>query len=213
MKKWLGFCMFSMLILFCGCQTQSQDMYVSPAPATTAAPTPDITLSPVPTEEPTPAATPQSVPEDNTIASSYTKIYDKDSNRTKNLKIAAKAVDGTIVQPNQVFSFNDTVGPRTEKKGYKQASVLIGEEHTTGIGGGVCQVSTTIFNAAEKAGLEIVERHKHQVEVAYAKNGTDATVNYGTMDMKFKNTRPYSIMIRASVNKSRVTVVIKQAEN
>ncbi len=204
MKKLL--CLI-LLCLLCGCTVQNQPSPTT-SPAVSEFPTP--TVSPAETTTPTPE--PTVTPEDKTIASASTKILDKNAARTKNLRLAADAVDGTVIKPNEIFSFNDTVGPRTEAKGYQEAPVLVGTEHKNGIGGGVCQVSTTIFNAAEKAELDIVERHAHQLRVAYAKDGSDATVNYGTMDMRFKNTKSYNIVLRASVTKSKVSVTLEREQ-
>lgn len=162
--------------------------------------------TPIPTEAP--KETEKQKPKQEVLAEFSTSILSKDKNRTANLKTAAKAVNGKIVKKGEIFSFNQTVGPRTEEKGYKEASVLVGEEESRGIGGGVCQISTTIFNAAQKANLQIVERHKHQKEVAYAKNGTDATVNYNDLDMKFKNTSNRDIRINVSIKKNKVNVKI-----
>lgn len=194
------------LMLLSGCYSAPQN-----TPEPTFSPLPELT--PTPTLVPTPETTPEPTPEpakepEKIIASFSTKVYDKSKNRVQNLKLAAKAVNGTVVKPNETFSFNKTVGPRTAEKGYKEAPVLIGKEHTTGLGGGVCQVSTTLFNAAQKAGLNIVERHTHDIEVVYAKNGTDATVSYGSLDMKFKNTKDYNILIRASASSSKVSVTL-----
>jgi vancomycin resistance protein YoaR len=192
------------LMLLSGCYSAPQN-----TPESTVSPLPESTQTPEPSPEITPEHTPESTKEpDKIIASFSTKVYDKSKNRVQNLKLAAKAVNGTVVKPGETFSFNKIVGPRTAEKGYKEAPVLIGKEHTTGLGGGVCQVSTTLFNAAQKAGLSIIERHTHDIEVVYAKNGTDATVSYGTLDMKFKNTKEYSILIRSSASNSKVSVTL-----
>lgn len=195
-----------LILLLSGCHTAHQ-----PTPAPTSSPSPSPSDTPESTSEPTPEPTPEPTQEPTkepkkVISSFSTKVYDKSKNRVQNLKVAAKAVNGTVIKPGETFSFNKTVGPRTAEKGYKEAPVLVGKEHTKGLGGGVCQVSTTIFNAAKKADLDIVERHTHDIEVVYAKNGTDATVSYGTLDMKFKNTKDYDILIRASANNSTVSV-------
>lgn len=232
MKK-LSTLIFVILILN-GCANQNSPQIAptkSPQPtinskkttAQTPVPTIDVTLQPTvePTPEPTPEQTVEPTPEPtqspsptkkpHTLAMCSTKIFDRDPNRMENLKVAAKAVNGYVVKKGHTFSFNDVVGVRTEKKGYKEAGVLVGKEKTVGLGGGVCQISTTIFQAAQKANLEIVERHTHEIQVVYAKNGTDATVNYNNLDFKFKNISDADVVIKVSVSNSSVKVTIKES--
>jgi vancomycin resistance protein YoaR len=98
-------------------------------------------------------------------------------------------INGTIVMPGETFSFNETTGKRTVAAGFKEANVIVGGNRLEpGIAGGVCQVSGTLFNAIVRADLEIVERHHHSFELSYLTRGRDATVNYGTADLRFKNT-------------------------
>lgn len=104
-----------------------------------------------------------------------------------NALIASRAVNGTIIQPNSIFSFNEVVGKRTYSKGYVDGFVVVGNEYTTGIGGGICRVSTGLYNSALKSGLTIIERHSHTLPVGYAIKNKDAAVVYGQWDMKFKN--------------------------
>lgn len=176
----------------------------------TAAP---ITVTPI-SAAPSPTTSPASEPENpNTVSSYTTVIHDKDENRVHNIKIAAEDLDGTVIEPGEVFSFNKTVGRRSEEKGYEEAPIFVDGEKDTGIGGGVCQVSTTLYNAALEADLEIVERHRHSREVSYVPEGKDATVVYNSKDLKFKNTKDYPIEIRVSVSEDEVKVMlIKKAE-
>lgn len=194
MKKHLV--LISAVLLLAGCAAPPSASPSPTSPAVTAAPTAESAAEPT--------AAPENVNTEKELASFSTKIYDKHKNRINNLELAAKAVNGKVIAPGETFSFNGTVGRRTEEKGYKKAQILVGKKHVQGLGGGVCQVSTTIYNAAEKAGMQIVERHKHDIEVVYAKNGTDATVSYGDKDMKFKNTKDYSVKIEASVSDGQV---------
>ena len=138
------------------------------------------------------------------IADASTPLLDKTNNRINNIKLAAKAIYGYSLKSGAVFSFNDVVGERTEKKGYMIAPVLLHNERTEDFGGGVCQVSTTLLGAAKSAGLEIIERHNHEKEVGYVKEGEDAAVDYGNLDLKFKNNTESEITIYIDVNEDNV---------
>ena len=133
------------------------------------------------------------------LYSSYTTKYVNNPNRTTNLKLACKAINGKVVYPGETFSFNATVGKRTEAKGYKEAYVFTGpNSHTMGVGGGVCQVASTMFNAALLGNFKIVERHQHSQRVTYCPLGRDAAIYWGSEDFKFKNTTNYPIKIKMS---------------
>src|SRR5262249_28583373 len=108
--------------------------------------------------------------------------------RSANIQNAASKIDGTIVPPGQTFSFNDLVGPRTLENGFAVAPEIMGDEMTTGVGGGTCQVSSTLHVAALYGALEIVERQSHSRPSAYTQMGLDATVSYPTVDLKVRNT-------------------------
>ncbi|WP_297428164.1 VanW family protein [Clostridium sp.] len=116
--------------------------------------------------------------------------------RCNNIEIATSVVNGTIVMPGEVFSFNDVVGPRTVERGYQEAGTYVGNKVEPGIGGGICQVSTTLYRAAMKANLRSLERTNHSMAVGYAQPGLDATVSYGYIDYKFKNTYDFPIYIQ-----------------
>ncbi|MCR3923256.1 MAG: VanW family protein, partial [Firmicutes bacterium] len=121
--------------------------------------------------------------------------------RTDNLYMAAKYMDGTVLAPGDVFSFNNVTGPRTFDRGYSMAPVVGG----MGIGGGVCQVATTVYNVALLAEMEIVERHPHSIRVGYVAAGKDATVtNY--IDMKFRNSTDKFVQIRSGAGGGHVWV-------
>lgn len=124
--------------------------------------------------------------------------------RYNNIQLASKSCNNTIVWPGKVFSFNDVVGPRTPERGYAIAPVIGGSD----FGGGVCQVSTTVYNAALKAGLPIVERYGHSRPVPYVAAGRDATVSYNAADMKFRNDRPYPIIVKAGVERGKIYAYI-----
>lgn len=144
------------------------------------------------------------------IAQYSTEIYDKEENRLNNIRLAAAAINGIQISAGEIFSFNDIVGERTAEKGYKEADLLVGKEKKRGIGGGVCQVSGTIYGAAQACGLETVERHKHEKEVAYARNGMDASVNYDNLDLKIRNTEDSDIKIFVWTDNEKVYAEIKK---
>lgn len=120
-------------------------------------------------------------------AYAVTNASSSSSNRLTNITLALGAINGTLLQPGEEFSFNQVVGKRTAERGYKVATAYSGGEVTEELGGGICQVSTTLFNAVVKADLEITERHAHSMPVSYVDKGKDATVSWGSQDLKFKN--------------------------
>lgn len=144
---------------------------------------------------------------------SYTTNFDSSkTNRISNIKLASKQINDIIIGPNEIFSFNETVGPMGEKEGYKKAVTYVNGQEKENFGGGVCQVSTTIFNAVNQLGVKIVERHNHSHEVPYAENGNDAAVSYGGADFKFKNTNPYSLQLNIDVKEKTITVSVSKVE-
>lgn len=131
--------------------------------------------------------------------SKYTTRYDESNiNRTNNIKIATEKINGTIIMPGEIFSYNNIVGARTIKAGYKEAAVYINGKVVDGIGGGICQVSSTLYNAILNANLEPVSRRNHYFMTSYVPASQDATVSYGTIDFKFKNTRKYPIKVECT---------------
>ncbi|NLM73120.1 MAG: hypothetical protein GX184_03705 [Clostridiaceae bacterium] len=142
------------------------------------------------------------------VLASYTTYYKTDTqnniNRGINIGLAAESIDGTILLPGEEFSFNEIVGPRTPQKGYKIAHVYVQGQIRDGTGGGVCQVSTTLYNAVLRANLQVNERHNHMFTVGYVPLGTDAAVSYGYADLKFTNTSGHPLMIKADVNKNSI---------
>lgn len=142
------------------------------------------------------------------LAQFSTKIYSKDSARQNNLEITSKKLNGTVVKPNETFSFTKTIGPSTAAKGYEEADIYDSNGNKIkGYGGGNCQVSSTLYNAVQKvSSLEVVERHEHSNTVPYVKEGHDAAVAYGSVDFKFKNTNNFSIKILVETSKKYVVV-------
>ncbi len=138
----------------------------------------------------------------------FTTNTTANSKRNTNVRLACEAVNGTILQPGEEFSFNSTVGQRTEAKGYQEASAYNNGEVVQEIGGGVCQVSSTMYNAVVKAGLKTSSRQSHTFEPTYVTPGTDATVSWGGPDYKFINNSDNPIGIRASYGSQTCTVSI-----
>lgn len=140
--------------------------------------------------------------------SSFTTKTTSNSKRNTNVKLSAEAINGTILQPGEEFSFNETVGQRTEAKGYKGAAAYNNGEVVEEIGGGVCQTSSTLYNAVLKAGLKTTKRQSHTYEPSYVTPGTDATVSWNGPDYKFVNNSSAAIGIRARYSDQTITVSI-----
>lgn len=141
--------------------------------------------------------------------STFTTRYDvSDTNRTTNLVIACQKINGKVVLAGETFSYNKALGPRTLAAGYRNGKVYEGGEVVDGIGGGICQISSTLYNTVLMANLETVERRNHQFVTSYLPAGRDATVVYGMTDFKFKNTRKYPVKIVASAKNGIATVSI-----
>jgi vancomycin resistance protein YoaR len=136
----------------------------------------------------------------------YTTYYGGEPNRIHNVQLVARLIDGALIAPNTTFSFNGTTGERSADKGFLEAPVIINGELQTGLGGGVCQVSTTVFNAAFEAGLPIESRTNHALYIDHYPQGRDATVNYPDIDLKFKNDTGKWLLVRTFVGSSALTV-------
>lgn len=142
------------------------------------------------------------------IGNFITKILDTDPDRVNNLQLCARTLDGVTVEPGQIFSFNDTVGKRTSQKGYEEAKILVEDKCEYAVGGGVCQISSTLYNAAKDAGMEIVERHSHSKDVHYVEKGNDAAVSWGSLDFKFRNVLTNPITLKIKVENGQVMAQI-----
>ncbi len=145
---------------------------------------------------------------DNIKASFITSLGNSDDNRRHNIKLAAEKVHNTFLMPGAVFSFNQVVGRADSAAGYLESLVIIDGDFTAGVGGGICQVSTTLFNAAANAGMEIKERHLHSKPVSYVAEGADATISYPGKDLKIGNNLGNPVIIGVVIDKNTVTVSI-----
>lgn len=138
--------------------------------------------------------------------------HTEDANRNHNLALACQAMNGVVLQPGEVFSYNDTLGQRTPERGYRRAGAYSGWELVQACGGGICQGSSTIYCAALYADLEIVQRRNHGYKVGYIEPGLDATVNWGGPDFQFRNSTHFPIQIAAEVSDGYVKVTILGTE-
>ena len=142
------------------------------------------------------------------LVGAYQTFYGGIANRIHNVQLVARLIDDHYIAPGAEFSFNDTTGERNEDKGFREAPVIINGELETGLGGGVCQVSTTAFNAAFEAGLSITERTNHALYISHYPQGRDATVNYPDLDLKFENDTGHWLWLRTYVSSSSLTVAL-----
>lgn len=149
-------------------------------------------------------------PEPKLIGGYYTTLPSDLPNRTNNVILACQKINGKILYPGQTFSFNQTVGPRTAELGFKEAPVFAGKKVMPGIGGGICQVSSTLYNAVISSHLKVVERHPHSMKVTYVPDKKDATVSFGIQDFKFRNTLSRPIQILAQVVDKYVITAITE---
>ena len=134
------------------------------------------------------------------LLSTFSTKYDASNTpRTTNLKLAMNKLNGVVVSPGETFSYNKTLGKRTAEAGYREAGGFAGGRVVQTLAGGICQISSTLYDAVVYANLEIVERHNHMFLAGYVGAGKDATVVYGAYDFKFKNTRKYPIMLKTSI--------------
>jgi len=140
------------------------------------------------------------------VVGTYTTLYGGIANRIHNVQLVAHLVDDKLIAPGETFSFNKTTGERNAAKGFLEAPVIVNGELTTGLGGGVCQVSTTVFNAAFEAGLKITERTNHALYISHYPQGRDATVDYPSLDLKFVNDTGHWLLLRTFVSSSSLTV-------
>lgn len=128
------------------------------------------------------------------------------ANRCSNLQQASNSLNSVVIFPGQTFSYDKCLGPRNAANGYKIAGIFLNGQHAEGMGGGICQGSTTLYNAVIKTpGLTVVERHTHSLPVAYVKKGMDATVSEGTLDFRFRNDNPYPVVLTSYIQNKTIT--------
>lgn len=149
----------------------------------------------------------------NRIGQYATYYNSNNKNRSHNVSLAAKAINNYVVFPNERFSFNEVVGKRTKETGYLRAPVIVRGEMSEDIGGGICQISSTLFNAVDRAGLKIIERYSHSRNVKYVPPGRDATVSWDGPDFVFENKYDQPVLIRAYAGGGQVSIVICSSDD
>ncbi|WMM25763.1 VanW family protein [Tissierella sp. MB52-C2] len=137
-----------------------------------------------------------------------TSFKGSSAGRVENIRLSTQAISNKLILPGQEFSYNNTTGPRTQESGYKEANVIIGGELTPGLGGGVCQTSTTMYNALLLADLTILERSPHSIPASYVPYGQDAAVSYGYLDLKFRNDFDFPVYTYGKVVGNQVYIYI-----
>lgn len=148
----------------------------------------------------------------DTLGTYKTNYASSSADRSSNISLATKSIDAMVLMPGEVFSFNNALGERTTARGYKSAGAYVAGETVQQVGGGICQVSSTLYNTVLLSNLEIVERRSHQMTVSYVPMGRDATVNWGTTDFRFKNNTAYPIKIVGTIEGKSVTLSIVGTE-
>ena len=147
------------------------------------------------------------------LASFSTYYGTGDAGRSYNIYLAAKSITETVVMPGETFSFNNLIGECSTRTGYRESTIYLNGELSKGIGGGICQVSTTLYNAVVRANLEIVQRRNHSLSVTYVPLGQDAMVSIGSSDFKFKNNREYPVKVVATTGTGSITCQIYGLKN
>jgi vancomycin resistance protein YoaR len=150
------------------------------------------------------------------VISEFSTVFNPQiQGRTTNISIAANSINGTVIMPGEEFSFNDQTGPRGVAEGYQEAPVIIKGELVPGIGGGICQISTTLYNAVVRADLEVTRRHNHSLPSTYVPLGQDATVVYGYIDFTFVNSSAFPLYVESykSGNRAYVKIYGKKTQN
>lgn len=130
------------------------------------------------------------------------------ANRNTNIRQASKSCNNVVLRPGERFVWSKVVGPATASKGYKKATIFVNKQHKTDYGGGICQVSSTVYQAAKGAKLKIIERHTHSLPVTYTTRGNDATVAHGSLNLIFENNKSYSVKIKMTSNGKSCTCKI-----
>ncbi|MCS7186775.1 MAG: VanW family protein [Armatimonadetes bacterium] len=145
---------------------------------------------------------------DGVIGQATTYFRTSERNRTHNIRLAASRLDHVLIRPGETISFNEIVGPRTPRRGFRVARVLMQGQFTEDFGGGVCQVAGTLYLAALRAGMEVVQRQRHSRPIGYLPPGLDATVNFGSLDLKLRNPFDTPLYLRTFVKGGRLTVFV-----
>lgn len=147
------------------------------------------------------------------VVAAYTTHFNSGvAGRSKNIELSAAAINNVILGTKDIFSFNTTVGPSDAAHGYQPAPEIVNGKLVDGIGGGICQTSSTLFNAVDKLGVSYIEWHHHSLNVGYVPKGRDATVSYGGLDFRFENTTGIPLLIKAIVHEGSLTVELRTSK-
>ncbi|MBV7504744.1 VanW family protein [Bacillus sp. sid0103] len=150
---------------------------------------------------------------DDVVVASYTTYFNSGTvGRTKNIELSAKAINNIILGTNDSFSYNTTVGPSDAEHGYQKAPEINYGKLVEGYGGGICQTSSTMYNAIDQLAVQYIEKHHHSLTVGYVPKGRDATVSYGGKDFRFKNTTGVPLILKAIVNGGSLTVEVRTSK-
>jgi vancomycin resistance protein YoaR len=150
---------------------------------------------------------------DDVVVASYTTHFNSGTlGRTKNIELSAKAINNVILGTNDNFSYNSTVGPSDAEHGYQKAPEINYGKLVEGYGGGICQTSSTLYNAIDQLAVQYIEKHHHSLTVGYVPKGRDATVSYGGKDFRFQNTSGIPLVLKAIVNKGSITVEVRTSK-
>lgn len=163
----------------------------------------------IPIESINPKYTYEKLSNINSVLGQYeTKFNLKNQNRVSNIKLAINKINNVLIDSKEEFSFNDIIGKRSTGQGFKNAPIIVNGEMQLGMGGGICQVSSTVYNAALYSGLEIVQARNHSIPSGYIQKGRDATVSYGNIDLVFKNNYRYPVLIKNEVKADKIITTI-----
>lgn len=224
MLKFIFVCIASILLLT-GCSSEEQNMQNNSSAQKTSATQNEIiknddslknsTNDTNTVKKESAESSSKKTPTEKELATFSTKILVKESGRQHNLHLTCETLNGTRIEPGETFSFCNTVGKATKEKGYEEADVYDSEGNVTkGLGGGNCQISSTLYNAVLAVpDLEVVERHEHSRKVTYVEKGKDAAVAYGSVDFRFKNNTGKPIRIYANTDDCTVTTRIVSISN
>ncbi|WP_246017836.1 VanW family protein [Mesobacillus subterraneus] len=150
---------------------------------------------------------------DEVVVGKFTTYFNASvAGRTKNIELSAEAINNVILGVGDVFSFNTTVGPSDEAHGYQPAEEIVNKKLVMGIGGGICQTSSTLFNAVDVLGVDYVEKHHHSLSVGYVPEGRDATVSYGGKDFRFANTTGVPLLLKVVIGNGSLTVEVRTSK-
>lgn len=182
-------------------------------PSNGTAPTEGINTGEAPKiTEPVPTANLVPVITERLLAEYTTWLIKSPANRNHNINQALLAINGQIIKPGSTWSFNQVVGPRTTTRGYKSAMIIVNKKFVPGIGGGVCQVASTLYNVLIAVKFKVLERHPHSLPVTYVARGRDAAVSYGHQDLKFINTLNQEVLIKTKLQTDRVAIAFYTRE-